>query len=687
MILIQLLLIYSTVCSSHVFLPKVKRTASRSDHKHAKSFIKLYRGGDADTSYFNDDVISEEEEEEEADINISMSPVANNNEVVLDSSPHSEISTVVSANDQTQTNDMMMYATIGILNVPTTTSNNDIDENSILVSYKNDANGKIVSERWGTTNHNNEKSISTTTTISDDELALAEVNGCLCHGIVLNIHQPIFDSNDGEYLDNVLLCISEGIIRRMKGTQQVTIPITITFGQDANPIDNDLAKDNAVNYIQEYIEQSISQLWKQMHSSSEVQCKVIVGFVDTDSALNAATEMANRLLENSVDEVMDQNIVPLSLFGILSKQVYTEIQKSRRVDKRNENIAEWKKLHEDSQDGHIEQENDKNGHADTPSIDKDLINTVQSHLPSADLKKRVESLMAMTFVDVEELLHELEEKMDSAFLDMIEDENIKEKDVPMSEFGSNADSIVSVISASFQTLLDQEEETITETDREWLNEQRLEVLKQVLSTGIHRLFHVHLQNLRDYYGQQYEYMLEENQMDNDDFGESSTQKDEKDWNVQRQEATRLAEEGFRKEAFGSVPQICQHPNGELSSEMSGKYSCVEALRGLLEDMYEITIARGLEQEEWKDTITPNVEDDISSISTTSFKSSSRVGLRQLIKNVKAKIQKRGPAKWYERWALKALVIGINYIQGWLVLQALRREARKRDRDMPKFPLF
>jgi len=673
-----------------VFLPKVKRTArTRSEHKHYATFIKkLFRGGDADTSYFNDAVVSEEGEEEEADINVSMLPVANN-EVVLDSSPHSEISTVSVASDQTTDDDMMIYATIGILNVPSTTTTNNEDENSILVSYTDDANGKLVSERWGTTNHNNEKSISTTT-ISDDELALAEVNGCLCHGIVLNMHQPIFDSNDGEYLDNVLLCISEGIIRRMKGTQQVTIPITITFGQDANPIDIDLAKDNAVNYIQEYIEQSISQLWKQMHSSSEVQCKVIVSFVDTTSALDAATEMASKLLENSVDKVMDQNIVPLSLFGILSKQVYTEIQKSRRVDQHNENIAEWKKLPpDDSQDVHIEEENDKNGHAaDTPtSIDKDLIDTVQSHLPSADLKKRVESLMAMTFVDVEELLHELEEKMDSAFLDMIEDENIKEKDVPMSEFGSNVDAIVSMISASFQTLLDQEEETITETDREWLNEQRLEVSKQVLSTGIHRLFHAHLQNLRDYFGQQYEYMLEENQMDDDDFGESSTQKDKQDWNVQRQEATRLAEEGFRKEAFGSVPQICQHPHGELCNEMSGKYSCVEALRGLLEDMYEITIARGLEQEEWEDTITPNVEDDISSMSTTSSKSSSRVGLRQLIKNVKARIQKRGPAKWYERWALKALVIGINYVQGWIVLQALRREARKRDRDMPKFPLF
>ena len=52
-------------------------------------------------------------------------------------------------------------------------------------------------------------------------------------------------------------------------------------------------------------------------------------------------------------------------------------------------------------------------------------------------------------------------------------------------------------------------------------------------------------------------------------------------------------------------------------------------------------------------------------------SRSRVGLCQLIKNMKAKVRKRGPKKWYEWAALKILVIIVNYVQGWIVIEALR----------------
>ena len=169
----------------------------------------------------------------------------------------------------------------------------------------------------------------------------------------------------------------------------------------------------------------------------------------------------------------------------------------------------------------------------------------------------------------------------------------------------------------------------------------------------------------------------------DDFDtEGSSPKDQHTGKSQRQNAARQAEEGFMKAAFGSIPKICQHPEGELCDELGVIYSCVEALRGLLEDLYEVTSTRGLEEEEWEDIMGASVEDsnDVEQIK-------SRVGLRQLIKNMKAKMQKRGPAKWYERFAAKVFVIGVNYIQGWIVLQALRREATKRDIAMPKFPLF
>ena len=48
---------------------------------------------------------------------------------------------------------------------------------------------------------------------------------------------------------------------------------------------------------------------------------------------------------------------------------------------------------------------------------------------------------------------------------------------------------------------------------------------------------------------------------------------------------------------------------------------------------------------------------------------------------------RRPAKWYEKVAARGLVLGVNYLQGWLAWQGIRRAALERERKMPKFPLF
>jgi hypothetical protein len=44
-------------------------------------------------------------------------------------------------------------------------------------------------------------------------------------------------------------------------------------------------------------------------------------------------------------------------------------------------------------------------------------------------------------------------------------------------------------------------------------------------------------------------------------------------------------------------------------------------------------------------------------------------------------------RWLERFAARAFVFGVNYIQGWLAWQGIKRAALERDRNMPKFPLF
>ena len=121
--------------------------------------------------------------------------------------------------------------------------------------------------------------------------------------------------------------------------------------------------------------------------------------------------------------------------------------------------------------------------------------------------------------------------------------------------------------------------------------------------------------------------------------------------------------------------------------MAPLYSCVDMLRGLLEDMYEITAVRMINEDEWEDIMDTNLYEEVPSENSRAGLFPERIGLRQLIKKIRDQRKKYGRAKWYERWVGKILIVGLNYVQGWIVLQTLRQEARKRDQDMPKFPLF
>jgi len=51
------------------------------------------------------------------------------------------------------------------------------------------------------------------------------------------------------------------------------------------------------------------------------------------------------------------------------------------------------------------------------------------------------------------------------------------------------------------------------------------------------------------------------------------------------------------------------------------------------------------------------------------------------------VKPKRPLKWYQKLAARMVVLGVNYLQGVLALQGLRKAAADRDRNMPKFPLF
>jgi hypothetical protein len=165
---------------------------------------------------------------------------------------------------------------------------------------------------------------------------------------------------------------------------------------------------------------------------------------------------------------------------------------------------------------------------------------------------------------------------------------------------------------------------------------RLQILLR-LAAELRRLYKEQLESLRDYYGKRYETVLE-------------TQNQE-EWT----EAAAHMTEGFRAAAQHAIPTLCQI-SGELRD---ADFEYVMALQGLIKDMMEATQSR---QDEQSMAMEDESDEDDESLS-------------------------RHPPKWYEKLAARAFVLGVNYLQGWLAWQGVKRAAIERDRNMPKFPLF
>ena len=162
-------------------------------------------------------------------------------------------------------------------------------------------------------------------------------------------------------------------------------------------------------------------------------------------------------------------------------------------------------------------------------------------------------------------------------------------------------------------------------------------LLQHLVKELQRLYKDQLQALRNYYGSRYETALESH----DDEGEWSS-------------AAEYTTQGFQAAATHAIPTLCQ-ADGALN-ELATEFDFVKDMQGLLKDMMEATQLRKDEQS----LALENEEDD-------EFDELSR---------------KRVP-----RWLKKLASISVNYLQGWLAWQGVKRAALERDRNMPKFPLF
>jgi hypothetical protein len=155
-----------------------------------------------------------------------------------------------------------------------------------------------------------------------------------------------------------------------------------------------------------------------------------------------------------------------------------------------------------------------------------------------------------------------------------------------------------------------------------------------------RVFDVHrqyLDQLRDHFGRMYEALLDNS--------------DPKSWRAVRERVV--------SNFWQSVQTSRPFPNSALFEKSNT--SCQNVLTGLESDMDS---AADLRKE-------PYLGDDEE---------------QNDIDNPSLAKRKRF-VKWCKKMAAKGVMLGVNYLQGWLAWQAIQRAALEREREFPKFPLF
>jgi hypothetical protein len=171
---------------------------------------------------------------------------------------------------------------------------------------------------------------------------------------------------------------------------------------------------------------------------------------------------------------------------------------------------------------------------------------------------------------------------------------------------------------------------------------------------LEKLYNQHLQYLREYCGKDYEAALERSTQDTS-LDQAEYQKI---WTDAAAQVTSL----FREAAQTAIPTACR-AGGALRD---ADFAYVFALEGLLSDMMQATETQqellGMEPDDYDD------DEDGSD------------------RGMDKRKQKQ-PAKWYHKVAAKVFVFLVNYAQGWLAYQGIKRAAAERDAHLPKFPLF
>jgi len=245
-------------------------------------------------------------------------------------------------------------------------------------------------------------------------------------------------------------------------------------------------------------------------------------------------------------------------------------------------------------------------------------------------------------------LEDLEQKMQELVLDQ------SSKQMPLLEFGSLVQDILHTADTQL-------------TEESGMNESFRRGLMKGIIVEVQRLYGDQLQALRNYYGQRYEAILDEDIEEDVDDDEIIDRR----WAAGAEHMT----QAFLAAAQNAVPTMFRTDPKDTKdgtkTKIQASFDHVDVLQGLLQDMIEST-ERRKDDRNVAAIVEANEEEEEAT--ENSSKSAKMFHLPKL-------------PKWVERLAARAFVFGVNYIQGWLAWQGIKRAAIERDRNQPKFPLF
>ena len=311
-------------------------------------------------------------------------------------------------------------------------------------------------------------------------------------------------------------------------------------------------------------------------------------------------------------------------------------------------------IQEDKDEGATVSEHSTNNVVDYSNDNETASHTTATHDDNdneGELREMVHAAIQDTVIEATADIDRLEEKQDEASL---------HGRVPILEFGSDANKILDSVSRKLDKLLrlvkGKNKKSVLSG---YIQDQEVKIMNQLLAGengGVQSVFRQQLVALREHYGRRFESMIDGIAEDDD----SNVQARQKKITV----AASQAVDGFKAAAHHAVPKLCS--KYEDLNETYHTASSAE-LDGLLRDLMEVTSTVEDIEGGWESAVTLEEMEDSD------------------CDDERAASKK--PPKWYEKLAARALVLGINYAQGLIAIEGLRRAAADRDQFMPKFPLF